>query len=172
MRFPILCALLVCCGALWSPVQAAEKRLAASGDWVALRVDVPFAAEKGNTLIFKNLCTARTGGEAAYFSVSILPDGTTLVQITSEQWDWPGRRRNAKVVAGKVNVTLQDALYWDDFIDHGTLAAHGGYSSMQMLSGQPGQIEVFDHRDRLLARFSSRGFNDMLRRAIRCAEDG
>jgi hypothetical protein len=112
----------------------------------------------------------RTGNASAFFSVSIAPGGMTVVQIASDQWDWPGRRRNAKVVVGTASLILQDALYWDDFIDHGTMPEHGGYSAVQILSTQSGKIEVFDQRNKLVARFSSRGFKAMLDRAIRCSK--
>ena len=75
-----------------------------------------------------------------------------------------------KLVAGSTSVLLQDALYWDDFIDHGTMAENGGYSSMRILAMRPEKIEVLDHRDELIASFSSRGFQAMLDRAIRCSK--
>lgn len=163
-------AFCACLLFVYSPAASETKQLASSGDWVLIRTDVISFDMSSMVVYSKDACTARTGNESDFFSVTIVP-GVTLLQISLSQWDWPKQERDVKVVGGNANVLFEDAIYLENFIQHVTKSDNGVNSLVQNLARQPGKIKVFDYRNKLVARFSSRGFTAMLDKAIQCSQE-
>ncbi len=165
----LLAAIVIVLGAIGP---ATGQELARSGSWVAMVSGLEIGLEKGLVLYADDLCMAVTGNEKAQLAVVIGDRGSSaVVQICATAWNWRGIERDAALVFGGSTLTLQDALYWDACIDHITMAKNGGYSALEAIAGQPGNIQVHDYRGKLIATFPSNGFRAMLDRAIRCATD-
>ncbi len=174
MSIRFLLAVIV--GVLLSTFAVAEQkvRLYSKGQWTLYKMELEVAsAVKGEFFIFGGVCVAQTGGKNGVLNIGV-GKNVVVLQIRSAKWDFTYRSRDAALKSG-TRLFSFPAIYHDGYIELepalGIIVknyAAATVTELKAIANGRKDLEVIDYRGRIIAQFSGKGFDAVLKRTIQC----